>query len=115
MPTDCTKAITEFRRDPMSFFLTATLSSDKKISAVIENRKGGKYMVCLTINGVEVDVERAVKRFSDGIDEAINKRALEVAQEKCSDIITTVNDLQKAVKKAMKKRLGMKLTEDDWE
>jgi hypothetical protein len=56
-----------------------------------------------------------VKRFSDCIDEAINKRALEVAQEKCSDIITTVNDLQKAVKKAMKKRLGMKLTEDDWE
>ena len=114
MPTDCTKQLTSGDwHDPVNFFLIAAMTGNK-MSKVIDNFKNKKHMVCLTINGVEVDFEHAVKRFVDNINEEVKKKALEIAEEKCSDIIETMNAVQKSIKKTMKKRLGIAISEDDW-
>lgn len=112
MPTDCTKYFTEFRHDPINFFLIAALTG-KKALRVSENCKDGKHMVRLTINGIEVDVEHAIHRFVENFDEEVKKEAVKLLRKRFTSISEILSNLENDAVRKIEKDLGISHSEDE--
>jgi cation transport regulator ChaB len=86
--------------------------SEEEFHAYAEKRQKSddKFMdVILTIDGIEVDLEKFIERWQENVRSMVSEKAQELVDEKFNDVSDTLSDLQDRIGEEVKKRL------EEWE
>ena len=89
---------------------------DKSFSDFMDDKWKGKDKVDiqLSVEGQEIDVEYLCKIWQEQIDEAINKAAVELVNEKFNNISDFVHNIEKEVTAQAREKLGLEPDEYDY-
>lgn len=74
-------------------------NADKIISA----GEGGRHTICLTLNGFELPMLDTLVEIDKQLDKLVEKRALELLDERVGDALETMRDTASALKERLTK------------
>jgi hypothetical protein len=89
------------------------------INAATHKYKGKEFLpqvdggleIQFIVNGVELPLHETFKDIEDQIDEAVRKKALELLEDKLSDLESLVYQINEELKKKAKERLNLEIEE----
>ena len=85
----------KLKRDSLEMWLILT-SVGKDVDLINQMKKDedGSYQVEFNVGGLELDFNNVVERLDKSLDDLVARKATELLQDKYSDIINDIQDIQ---------------------
>lgn len=83
----------------------------KGVEMTLPKSEDGKFEVQFIVNGVELPLEETFKDIENQIDEMVRKKALELLEEKFSEMNDVVYQITEELKKVATEKLNLHIQE----
>ena len=91
--------------------VNAVTHADKVVEITTGKSSDGNYDIQFIINGVELPLEETFKDIENQIDEMVRKKALELLEEKFSDMTDVVYRITEELKRKAQEELNLNIEE----
>lgn len=89
---------TRIEEDIRMWIVCTAVGKEHNLIEKMKKDENGNYPISFSVGGVELDFDLVAKRIEDSFDIAVTKKAQELLDDKYSDLLNEIDDIQERIK-----------------